>query len=953
MANAQTDTVLRHIRRLTGDGPTDRELLQRFLADRDEAAFATLVRRHAGLVWSVCRRILHQDQDAEDAWQATFLVLARNAGTVRKAEALASFLHGVAHRTALRARRSATTRRTHERQEKTMPRHAPQADVTWRELQALLDEEVRRLPEKYRAPFVLCCLEEKSRGEAARELGWNEGTLSSRLAQARKILQRRLTRRGVTLAALLTSASLSTVRAAPPAALLARTIPAALSYAVRRSTGVGGVSAAATALAEGVGKAMTLSKFNVAVLLLLLAGIGAAGAGWLADAAPASSLAVAATPADAVSPAVPSARNQQGLSVPVTGQVLDPDGKPLPGARIYAYVSYVLSGPGQEARHVRATTAADGRFRFTLDRAAFDRMEPDTAWDQVTVVAAASGYGPAWETFRRPDEAGALKLRLVKDNVPITGRVLDLEGRPIPGVAVRATAIELALHNNLDAWIQATRATKTPWNEASDGRLDLVVPILPRPEVTTDADGRFRLTGIGRDRIVTISLRGPTIAARDGETYVITRAVPSFHVPLNLRAPELGNLVFYGATADIAAAPTKPIVGTVRDKDTGRPLAGVTIQSQLMAAGGTLLRDSLQVTTDRNGHYRLLGMPKGKGNVIRVVAPADQPYLQSAADVPDTPGLLAVRVDFALKRGVWIHGRVTDGATGKPVRARVRYGAFRDNRQLGGLPGYDGSTVAATAADGSFRVLGLPGRGLLAVKAEEDRFLPSVGAEQIPAADKTFTNIEFIQSNPSFLTVEHHAFVPVNPAEDGKGAPCEVRLDPGKTVTGTILGPDSKPLDGVTVHDLKLAWTNPKPLPGPNFTATALDPRLPRRLYFLHRDKHLGAAVLVRGDEDKPLTVRLQPCGSVTGRILDATGKPVAGAMLYGQSEAKYMSVTTGRWWELYLSGRTDKEGRFRVENLIPGVTYHLPVGPQNHVLTLRPGQTQDLGDVRVGRGGG
>src|SRR5438270_675734 len=106
MANAQTDTVLRHIRRLAGDGPTDRELVQRFLADRDEAAFATLVRRHASLVWSVCRRILHHDQDAEDAWQATFLVLARNAATIRKAEALASFLHGVAHRTALRAKRS-------------------------------------------------------------------------------------------------------------------------------------------------------------------------------------------------------------------------------------------------------------------------------------------------------------------------------------------------------------------------------------------------------------------------------------------------------------------------------------------------------------------------------------------------------------------------------------------------------------------------------------------------------------------------------------------------------------------------------------------------------------------------------------------------------------------------------------------------------------------------------
>jgi hypothetical protein len=268
-----------------------------------------------------------------------------------------------------------------------------------------------------------------------------------------------------------------------------------------------------------------------------------------------------------------------------------------------------------------------------------------------------------------------------------------------------------------------------------------------------------------------------------------------------------------------------------------------------------------------------------------------------------------VRVDFALKRGTWIRGRVTDKATGKPVRAKVRYAAFRDNPHLRGAPGFDGSARAATRADGSFTVLGLPGRGLLAVKAEEDRFLPSVGADRIKAADKLVTNIEFIRTNPTFLSVEYHAFVQVNLAADAKDAACDVALDPGRTVTGTLVDPDGRPVEGVRVMDLKLMWSNPQPRPGSRFTATVLDPRNPRTLFFLHREKRLGTAVPVRGDEDKPLTVRLRPCGSVTGRALGAGGRGRAGLEIYGQSENSYMSVSTGRWWQIYVSGRSDEGG--------------------------------------------
>jgi hypothetical protein len=541
------------------------------------------------------------------------------------------------------------------------------------------------------------------------------------------------------------------------------------------------------------------------------------------------------------------------------------------------------------------------------------------------VIAAASGYGPAWRSFATPREAVGLKLRLVKDDVPINARILDLEGRPIQGVTVRAHAIE----------------------DAQSGRLDLDVLPLPQTETKTDTQGRFRLTGIGRERDVRLSLRGPTIAARECDLYVMTRIAPTYHVPLNKRIPELGKLSYYGAAADIVAPPTKPIFGTIRDKDTGKPLAGVTIQSHMKAGSGRLVQDFLRTTADRDGHYRLIGMPKGKGNQIMAIAPAGQPYFLSGKEVEDTLGLEPVRVDFALKRGVWIHGRVTDKATGKPVRARVRYGAFLDNPHRREVPDYGGSATAITGDDGSFTVLGLPGRGLLAVKADEDRFLPRIGADQIPAADKSFTNFEFIETHPLFVSAEYHAFVQVNPPTDRKADACDVQLDPGKSVQGVIVDADGKPVDGVKVMDLKHMWSMPRPLAGSRFTATALDPHNPRQLFFHHREKQLGAAVLVRGDEEKPLTVRLQPCGSVTGRILKAKGYPYPELSIHGHSESQYMSITTGRWWQLYVSGRTDKEGRFRID-LIPDVRYHLTVGGQDHSLTLKPGETKDLGDTKI-----
>jgi RNA polymerase sigma factor (sigma-70 family) len=280
MAKAPLGTVLRHIRGLAlaeeTRGLTDRELLERFRADRDEGAFAALVQRHAALVWGVCRGVLRHDQDAEDAWQASFLVLARQAASVRKAEALAGYLYGVAYRVALMAKRQAAARRARERQERDMPPDNPPDEAALRELQTLLAEEVQRLGEKYRAPFVLCCLEGKSRVEAAAELGWKEGTVSSRLAQARERLRERLARRGVALPAVLCAVALVRPADAGLAALFEATVRAAVSPAA--GSGVA-VSARVLDLMKGATKTMLATQTKMALALVVAAGLMTGGVG--------------------------------------------------------------------------------------------------------------------------------------------------------------------------------------------------------------------------------------------------------------------------------------------------------------------------------------------------------------------------------------------------------------------------------------------------------------------------------------------------------------------------------------------------------------------------------------------------------------------------------------------------------------------------------------------------
>lgn len=272
MAPAQIGNVIQELRRdayLRDSGElSDAQLLERFLAQRDEAAFAALVRRHGAMVWGVCRRVATGYHDAEDAFQATFLVLVHKARSIRMRELLANWLYGVAYRTARRTRIAGLRRQSREKLVADVPEPPIDTVESRADVRELIDRELNALPAKYRLPMVLCELEGKTHQETADQLGWPVGTVSGRLSRARQILARRLAQRGVEASAAAWTALLleRSASAGPTPTLLTAAFRCAGS--VPSVEGAPLVSADVTALTLEVLRTMWLDKLKLRVALL-------------------------------------------------------------------------------------------------------------------------------------------------------------------------------------------------------------------------------------------------------------------------------------------------------------------------------------------------------------------------------------------------------------------------------------------------------------------------------------------------------------------------------------------------------------------------------------------------------------------------------------------------------------------------------------------------------------
>jgi hypothetical protein len=536
-------------------------------------------------------------------------------------------------------------------------------------------------------------------------------------------------------------------------------------------------------------------------------------------------------------------------------------------------------------------------------------------------------------------------LSLVKD-LPVQGRILDLNGKPVKGATLRVEHIDA--YADTEAFLQTVRDREWPLVDSAGWS----GPFPGQPQtLTTGADGRFRLAGVGRDRVVQFQLEGPGI--QYGPVRALAREMKA---PVEPRQRfEYGPVIdkVYGATFDHVAVASRLIRGVARDKKTGRPIAGVKI-----SAFGT----THHTHSDKEGRYELRGCPKSAQGYRVSFWPAGQLYFSTSVSFPDMPGLGPIKGDIELISGILAKGRVTHQVTGKPIAgARVDYNPLYPNpfvRFFGPKgPGISPCSWAETGPDGSYSLVVLPGPGALGFSAysPKETFMPAlVTTKELndlfkDNGDHGNEDMVRVQAGVNSHTAvgqsQYNHLLLINPREKDKTLPGDVALRPARPLRGKVVGPDGRRLTGVTAYNLAPGVLS-QPLADDTFTVEGLDPRRTRHLVFMDKDRKHGAFVTVAGAVKEPLVVRLGPCGSVAGRLLDEDGQSMGGVTVRLDPERLPDSSQP--------KVKTDRQGRFRIAGLVPGQKYQarLGGGPFGQYLfapfTLRPGQSKDLGDVVV-----
>jgi RNA polymerase sigma factor (sigma-70 family) len=960
MALPQLGAALRHLRRLAApsddEACTDRHLLHAFVRRRDEAAFAMLVRRHGPLVLRVCRQVLHQAQDAEDAFQATFLVLARQAAFIRQSGSLAGWLHKVAFHVASKARRGSLRRRTHESRVPPMTPTGPTPEVSWHDVQTVLHEEIQRLPESWRAPFVLCVLEGKSRQDAARQLGCKEGTLDSRLARARERLRQRLTRRGVTLSAVLAALELSEDESlAALAPLLGSTVTAVFQVAA--------VSPRVGTLVEGVLRSMRATKLRTMTGLLLAVTLALAGLGVLtyfvqAGKSPEASAEVAQPPKE---------ENPSPERTILAGVVVDEAGKAVAAAEVeLKYARESLRTVSNKDGTFQVTAADPPRYDFRLlarsregNRLGYlflGKVEKKDRQSLRVVLKAPRRLDVAVADGKEQPLADA-RVGVLSEMLIVAQAVSDAKGR-----ATLRVPADCSIHH-VYAWQHGNGFDYRSFEKSRESSdRNAKAPAVPTTAIALklagartlrvtvrDADGKplakmrmhpwyFKKPGETTDINVSGSI-AEFGATTDEQGIATWDWLPNWESRPMTFWPQVEDHVNRRLSWDPKAGDKATLVldrlEWLRGKAThvnGAPAAGITIR----VGGDGYDFDghfSAETKTGPYGRYAVRVPP----NRIYLVVVANEKW----AAEPQTgfavwPKKATPEKDFVLRPATRVFGRATTGKDQKPLAGEflvlTQKGADLLKRPDLELPNPRQSNKYVQASVGHTTTTDAEGRFSFHVGPGEYYLLGGVPAKP---AEFTITNQAQVEVNLQ---------VPL--AETG--------VLKGLVVTGTPPAPvPDASVKGIYKGDYNRSFSVKTNAVG------RFDSHRGKVRLVLHAKSADGklAGVIELGPDEEIVTIPLAKVATAKGRLLDGeTGEPIGHReIVYGA----HVPVTEGPNPAFVTafggSVKTDRGGRFELTGLVAGQKYHVDVTLESKkgsrsVKTFVPsaGEAVDLGDVRL-----
>ncbi len=642
--------------------------------------------------------------------------------------------------------------------------------------------------------------------QAATHLRWTEGSTQGRLKRARDLLKTRLIRRGVTLTgAGLSALTIPKTTSAVSAAMLQATVRAARHFILGDAAAAGAVSIASAHLVKQVLRTTMITKLKMAGAAVLGVGVLTFLVGGFAGTQPAAPEGTPTTPTadDRRSPVQASGparageptKTTEGALLTFHGRVLGPEERQVAGAAIYTMLPSMVD-PIKPI--LRAKAGVDGRFRFAMPKQEFDAAVR-RPWDAVTILASSGGLGPDWIDLRKPADE-ELPLRLVDDSVPISGRVLDLQGMPVVGATIKRGRIKSLGTVGLDHYLSLLRDdprtaanyrfSKEFWNN----------PLPGQPEsVTTDAQGRFKLAGIGRDRIVEIGVEGPAI--QSATIVAMTRPAATASSPPGTSTVIAGKI--YGANFEHLIPPGRALTGIVRDKLSKQPLAGVNVCGK-----GTNAR----VTTNAHGRFTLPGFPKSKSYPLMVLAGEKAPYFITCLNVPDTAGLAPIDTTVECVAGIPMRLKLIDKETGKPVTgADVAYWPVHSNPHAREVPGYapvrgGGAYNSGIAQpDGTYLLGVLPGPGAVCVRTAESLYRPACvnaraffkdnskkGPDLVPLGSYADMNIIPVAAGDGMVALsqlQFSAILFINPTESSASLTAEAVLERERRARGPCRRP--------------------------------------------------------------------------------------------------------------------------------------------------------------------